>query len=162
MEPLDCYHEGGFHPIIIGDILNERYRIVRKLGSGSSATFWLVEDVPLKRYASLKVLSHDWAPTSYEIDVARYLMFLQDQPNPHPGADYVVKIFDVFVAHGPNGAHPCIVTELLGPNLLENTEWVDIREYWTRLSPEVSKKVVAQLSLGVGYLHNCGVIHGGK
>jgi hypothetical protein len=33
---------GGFHPVILGDVVHERYRVIRKLGYGSYATVWLV------------------------------------------------------------------------------------------------------------------------
>lgn len=37
-ESLEKYRPGGYHPITIGDILNQRYRIVDKLGFGVYST----------------------------------------------------------------------------------------------------------------------------
>lgn len=34
MEAQTEYRVGGFHPIELGDVLNTRYRVVRKLGYG--------------------------------------------------------------------------------------------------------------------------------
>jgi serine/threonine-protein kinase SRPK3 len=39
------YTTGSFHPVFIGDIYNERYKIIRKLGWGSYATVWLADDM---------------------------------------------------------------------------------------------------------------------
>lgn len=33
-EPLEKYRPGGYHPVMIGDMLHQRYRIVDKLGFG--------------------------------------------------------------------------------------------------------------------------------
>jgi len=42
-EPLENYGPGGYHPVEIGDVLNSRYRIVRKLGWSNYATVWLAQ-----------------------------------------------------------------------------------------------------------------------
>jgi len=42
-EPLENYGPGGYHPVGIGDVLNSRYRIVRKLGWSIYATVWLAQ-----------------------------------------------------------------------------------------------------------------------
>lgn len=39
------YCRGGYHPIVIGDIFDNRYRVVRKLGWGHFSTVWLCCDV---------------------------------------------------------------------------------------------------------------------
>ena len=57
VEPIECYRKGGFHPIHIDDVLQNRYRIVNKLGYGAYGTIWLVEDLNSGRCAALKVLA---------------------------------------------------------------------------------------------------------
>lgn len=44
-EGCDAYHPGGFHPVYIGDIFHDRYRILNKIGYGAYSTVWLVQDV---------------------------------------------------------------------------------------------------------------------
>ncbi len=35
----------GFYPMIMGEILNERYEVCSKLGHGSRCTVWLARDL---------------------------------------------------------------------------------------------------------------------
>lgn len=43
-EWIEDYVVGGYHPVHLGDVFNERYRILRKLGNGRFATVWLAKD----------------------------------------------------------------------------------------------------------------------
>ncbi len=43
-EPHHRYEPGGYHPVSVGEIYNQRYRTVRKLGWGLYSVVWLVED----------------------------------------------------------------------------------------------------------------------
>ena len=38
------YVLGGFHPAHLGDVLDGRYRVFRKLGHGATSTSWLSRD----------------------------------------------------------------------------------------------------------------------
>lgn len=44
-EPLSEYRTGGYHPTNIGDTLNSRYKVCRKLGWGNYSTVWLARDM---------------------------------------------------------------------------------------------------------------------
>jgi len=45
-EVIEFYRLGGLHPVDIGDTFQaDRYKIVRKLGHGSSSTVWLAQDI---------------------------------------------------------------------------------------------------------------------
>src|ERR1700738_3174039 len=43
-EKQEDYRLGGYHPVRLGDVMNEQYRVIRKLGYGQYSTVWLVED----------------------------------------------------------------------------------------------------------------------
>ena len=43
-EPHHRYEPGGYHPVIAGEVYNQRYRVIRKLGWGLYSTVWLVQD----------------------------------------------------------------------------------------------------------------------
>ncbi|KAG6005312.1 hypothetical protein E4U21_000287 [Claviceps maximensis] len=59
-EPLQNYRPGGYHPIMIGDLLHRRYRIINKLGFGGYSTIWLAYDERQNRFVAVKVgTSHE-------------------------------------------------------------------------------------------------------
>ncbi|KAK6223598.1 hypothetical protein QIS74_03542 [Colletotrichum tabaci] len=67
VEHLGDYRPGGYHPIHIDDRLNERYRVVHKLGHGTFSTAWLAVDEILSKYVAVKVGTADGDCT--EVDV---------------------------------------------------------------------------------------------
>ena len=45
LESPNEYQPGGYHPVHLGDIYCERYRVINKLGFGSYSTVWLARDL---------------------------------------------------------------------------------------------------------------------
>ena len=43
-QKLSRYHQETYYPVRIGDVLNERYKILTKLGFGAYSTVWLAWD----------------------------------------------------------------------------------------------------------------------
>lgn len=39
------YCRGGYHPVVIGDVFDNLYRVVRKLGWGHFSTVWLCREI---------------------------------------------------------------------------------------------------------------------
>lgn len=44
-EDVSQYCRGGYHPVVIGDVFDRRYRVIRKLGWGHFSTVWLCRDI---------------------------------------------------------------------------------------------------------------------
>lgn len=44
-EGKDSYRPGGFHPVYIGDVYADRYKIMNKIGYGQYSKVWLVHDL---------------------------------------------------------------------------------------------------------------------
>lgn len=44
-EGRDSYKPGGFHPVYIGDVYAEKYKVLSKIGYGVYSTVWLVRDL---------------------------------------------------------------------------------------------------------------------
>ncbi|KAL3489047.1 hypothetical protein BJX62DRAFT_226913 [Aspergillus germanicus] len=109
VEDLGEYKPGGYHPIMIGDKLNnDRYHIVDKLGYGGYSTVWLAHDTQLNKYVALKVHVASHPPTDTKI-----LKALSDPSlSQRPGYNLIPTILDEFEVHGPNGTHTCHATTL--------------------------------------------------
>lgn len=65
---------------------------------------------------------------------------------------------DFFEISGPNGRHECLVLEMLGPSV---ADYLDARSIDERLPGELAKRVVKQTLLGLAFLHERGIAHGG-
>ncbi|KAF7307275.1 Protein kinase [Mycena indigotica] len=154
-ENLLNYKPGGLHPVHIGDTFAEgRYEVIDKLGHGCSSTIWLVRDSTTANYVSLKIIEACRSESPSEFAVLKHLEATYDAED--EGSQYVVRMLDHFVHEGPNGAHLCIVQELLGPSLTLDLE----RFYDSALPSETASRLVGQLVLAVDYLHKRGVAHG--
>ena len=159
VEPIAYYRKGGFHPIHIDDVLQNRYRIVNKLGHGAYGTIWLVDDLASGRCAALKVLAAEVSKDVSEVAILRRLKQRQLNHEGLNGQEFLMEFLDDFEVEGPNGTHQCIVTEVLGPSIGADVDEIYDEE---RYPINIAKKLVAQVMCGVAYLHSCGVVHGGK
>ncbi|KAL3443559.1 serine protein kinase [Aspergillus insuetus] len=54
VEPVEEYRLGGYHPVHLDDIFNQRYKIWGKMGFGQFSTVWLAQDQLLERQVALK------------------------------------------------------------------------------------------------------------
>ncbi|KAE8151554.1 kinase-like domain-containing protein [Aspergillus avenaceus] len=146
-ESLEKYRPGGYHPVMIGDILHGRYCIVDKLGFGGYSTIWLAQDSHLKQYVAIKVGIADALP--HETKILRAL----SSPSVHPGRTSIPFPIDEFKLHGPNGTHPCYTMAPAQCNLREVS--------FSRLFPlEVARALSGSLILAIAYTHSQGYIHG--
>ncbi|KAL2054439.1 hypothetical protein ABVK25_005187 [Lepraria finkii] len=119
-EPLERYRKGGYHPTHLGDTFKDgRYKIIHKLGWGGYATVWLARDFMLSRHVTIKILVSELWHSSQEV---RILEHLSHGPASHPGKKHIIQLLDRFEHEGPNGTHPCLVFESLGPSVLSEAE----------------------------------------
>lgn len=72
---------------------------------------------------------------------------------------HIVRHFDDFVHHGPNGCHQCLVFELLGPSV--DTIANDYRKSGDQLDPETILKITTQMLEAISFIHKVGYTHGG-
>ena len=103
------------------------------------------------RYVSLKFVVAALTGKSNEIKIYRHLAS-QSGP-PHPGSKYILTPLDEFRVRGVNGEHDVLVLPVLGPHL------EDMLDENPHLIPR--KSLMRQIVLGVSFLHDCGVVHGG-
>ncbi|XP_014561916.1 hypothetical protein COCVIDRAFT_33148 [Bipolaris victoriae FI3] len=128
-EPLYRYCKGGYHPVHLGDYLNnERYKILHKSGWGGYSTVWAARDTRVGRLARSN----------------------------QPGYQHFMIMQDYFQIHGPNGTHNCLVTELLGPSV---ADYLNGCSGLTRLPEPLVKTIAKQTLTGLSFLHEHNIAH---
>lgn len=159
-ENPDDYRPGGYHPVQLGEKFKDgRYVVVRKLGWGQFSTVWLCKDTmhgTSNKHVAMKVVRSDRQYTEAALDEISLLKKAMSANKDHPGHRYIVSLLDSFSHLGPNGAHICMVFEVLGENLLGL-----VKKYEYKGVPEVLvKQITKQVLLALDYLHReCGIIH---
>ncbi|EFR00573.1 CMGC/SRPK protein kinase [Nannizzia gypsea CBS 118893] len=155
-ETLENYVPGGYHPVMVDDVLHGRYRVVHKLGFGGYSTVWLARDMRLGRYVTVKV-----GIASESKSLLREIQSLQALSSPqgslsakmHVGRNSVPHILDQFEVHGSNGTHVCYTMTPSRCNLQE----VSFNELF---SLEVTRALVGGLVRAVSFVHSQGYVHG--
>ncbi|KAL4242992.1 Protein kinase-like domain superfamily protein [Abortiporus biennis] len=157
-EPLDLSTTdgGGFYAASLGETLNSRYTIVRKLGWGQNSTVWLARDLQgnLPTYKAVKILSA--YATEVQGHQANELSFLQcindrSESSSIPGRKHVTRLLDTFEITDFHGTHLCLVFNAMGS--LSKT-------FRSNLPVPLVKLVARQLLLALDFLHiECQTIH---
>jgi serine/threonine protein kinase len=158
IEDVEDYQPGGFHPVHLGEVYDERYTVLLKLGAGGYSTTWLARDTTIARYVALKIVKASETTNCVELQTQQSLSSTQSN---HPGRAHIRGLLAHFTITGPNGNHVCLVSEVAGPTL---TDLYDAREshYTRRLRAGVARKISKQVAQAVGFLHSSGIGHGGK
>ncbi|GMS87040.1 hypothetical protein PENTCL1PPCAC_9215 [Pristionchus entomophagus] len=150
------YKQGGYHPVSIGDVYNERYRVVRKLGYGRFSTVWLCKDAITKRKVALKISKSDENYTATAEDEIKLLDAISRVDKSDPRRDKVVQLLESFSHTGVHGQHVCLVFEPLTCNLLKLIE----RSNYQGLEIDKVRTIMRQVLQGLDFLHTkCKIIH---
>ncbi|KAK2786663.1 hypothetical protein FQN53_006367 [Emmonsiellopsis sp. PD_33] len=155
-EDIPSYKAEQFYPVYIGEILKSRYRVVCKLGFGTSSTVWLCRDLREHRYLTLKVCTQNDGKRreEHEVIVSRHLNGFPVEK--HAGKDLVRKIIDSFEVTGPNnGVHRCLLYTPLG---MSYTDF--LRLFPEKMFPkDLVQRSIQFLLIATAYLHQCEVVH---
>jgi len=185
-EDQDEYKPGGYHKVKEGDIFNERYTIVKKLGWGYFSTVWMVRDGTVESmkgsaqnpssppFRALKIQKSDPNYTEAAIDEIELLKDVSKQKylceNSSADVDrsgipmettiehskHVAALHDAFMHSGPNGEHACLVFSILNCNLLSI---IKAHNFEGIPIPKV-KHIMRGLCMGLDFLHRrCQIIH---
>lgn len=159
-EPLDLPTSdcGGYYAATLGEHLNSRYTVLRKLGWGQHSNVWLAQDTR-SNYAAVKILTAHATSVqgrlSFELDILKRVRSAGSSSR-HQGYSHVVELKDDFCLSSPHGDHLCLVTEVLGESLDSSKRTFEQH----RFPVGVVKKITKQLLLALDFLHNdCQVIH---
>ncbi|KAM5341966.1 hypothetical protein ACJ41O_014997 [Fusarium nematophilum] len=101
-EGIAAYQPGGFHPVYIGDLFDDRFKVLSKIGYGVYSTVWLVRDLRASSdngsevFRALKVLSatcYGQGNDSFEREI---LTHLREGDKSQMGYAYVCHLVDDF------------------------------------------------------------------
>lgn len=152
-EGLHRYKRGGYHPVVVSQVICERYEILHKLGYGGTATVWLARDHNTGRNVALKILSADNTATSGQRELSAYT-YLQSSLSGDQ-RDLIVLLHDSFYSESPNGNHLCLVLELSGPSLANIVR----RDASFKLRPDMAQQLSLDLARGLETIHKAGIIY---
>ncbi|KAL7917591.1 kinase-like domain-containing protein [Trichoderma austrokoningii] len=155
-----AYRPGGLHPVYIGDIFNDRYKILSKIGYGRYSTVWLVRDLQANNiqheFRALKILRAEVYGGEHDIFEREILNhFRSGKDRDLLGFKYICHLISDFEHKGPNGTHVCLVFELMGETLLSFGVWF----HGDMLPYSVMHRFAIQLVLALDFAHELGVIH---
>jgi beta-lactam-binding protein with PASTA domain/predicted Ser/Thr protein kinase len=127
-----------------GSVVDGRYRVLRRIGSGGMADVWLVEDAHLQRHVALKVLHRRFAQDQEFVErfrrEAEAAAGLQ-----HPN---IVSVYD----RGElDGTSYIAMRYVEGPTLKERID--------SGLPPEQAVPLIRQVLEAAGFAHRHGVVH---
>jgi serine/threonine-protein kinase SRPK3 len=151
VEDIDRYRPGGFHPVIAGDVIGDRFEVIHKLGHGGFGTVWLCYDSLEDKWRAVKVVAASHSDKdSPELSVLKHF---EDVTDDELEQNHICLPRHHFFVDGPNGRHLCIVMPVLGRSLhdfyLDNGDDVD-----------VTHEISYQMAQALGFLHSRGVCHG--
>ena len=156
VETLERYRPGGYHPVVIGDYLHDRYHVVHKLGFGTYSTTWLARDRNARSYVAIKIaVAND---DSRDVDILHLLRDKHSILEGNPGQIVVPPVLGEFDLDGPNGNHRCLVTAPARMSLADAKDASVPRLF----QPSVARAIVAQLVQAVAFLHSRGIVHAGR
>ncbi|KOS41617.1 hypothetical protein ACN38_g7531 [Penicillium nordicum] len=160
-EWVEDYHPGGYHPVVLGDVFNRQYKVIRKLGEGSYSTVWLAHDLKNNGYVALKILISEISGSTTELQILRHIIGVA----PGEGTRYITRLLDEFEHCGPNGVHKCLVFEPMGPSVNTMVEELPQfkprrREMTIRYPPWMAKSILKQSLQALAFLHENSIAHG--
>lgn len=155
LEDISQYCEGGFHPIHIGDVLNDRFEVVNKLGNGGFGIVWLCLDQHLHKWRAVKVMMANHSSKRRDTKVIKHL---KSQASIDELLDNGIAVpLEEFWINGQNGSHHCFVMPVLGCSI---DEWRDSL-HWTQYeSGSQARQTCRQVVKALHFLHKHGVCHG--
>jgi serine/threonine-protein kinase len=131
----------------IGQLLDNKYRIVRLLGEGGMGAVYEGENIRIRHRVAIKVLH----PTVASDSAARERFEREAQAAGHIGSEHIVEVFDL--GELANGARYMVMEFLAGETLSQRVQTLG------RLTPHAVAPLMLQLLDGLAAAHLAGIIH---
>ncbi|PYH64478.1 U4/U6 small nuclear ribonucleoprotein PRP4 [Aspergillus vadensis CBS 113365] len=151
-ETLPTYQGRKYYPVQQGEVLNNRYQVLAKLGYGVTSTVWFGRDLVNSSYVALKIYVTG-EKRDHELNIYRHMNSAEFK---HPGKSLIRKLLDHFIITGRHGQHICLVHEPLGISASELLKYFP----GNAVTLEDMKVCIRELLIALDFLHSvAGVIH---
>ncbi|KAJ9217095.1 hypothetical protein DTO166G4_1150 [Paecilomyces variotii] len=160
-ETVPGYDSTEYCPVGPGDVFNDRYKMVVKMGWGGSSTVWLARDTKRNifqrsRFVAVKVHNSSQGSSDEAIgerDLEQYIA----RKNPlRRGHAFIRTHVDAFEVPGLSRRHLCLVYEPMREPIWQLRQ----RFPGGKFPPSLVKAYIFILLHGLDYLHSeCGVVH---
>lgn len=141
-ETYSWYSAKTFYPAAIGEVFNDTYQVIAKLGYGSASTTWLCRNLQNHRYVTLKIYASDQAQPAREIAALRHInsVLATYPPSKHIGARSIRTLIEEFAIPHPKSSRPnlCLVFDPLTVSVGEvrkRCTTAGCPSTWSSLSP---------------------------
>jgi serine/threonine protein kinase len=147
--------------LIAGNVMNNKYRVVQKIGKGAFCSVYRVYDIVSGEYFAAKVYKAGHSYRRYFDNELKLMLCIQKSCVEQ---NYIVKYIDHFgylcydEQYGKSTMHPCMVVELLGDSMYKLLDFVKDTDS-PALSISTVKKVMREVLTGLRFLHGLGIIH---
>jgi serine/threonine protein kinase len=161
-ENPQAYGQGGYLQAAPGDVLNDRYELIVKLGWGEFSTVWLAHDRKAtnlhRTFLAVKIAkcrSDVVRGTKYECYLLAYIRKRVSREAP------VACLVDCFETHGRHGDHICMSMPLLGSNMLCVIEQFKAKGRRRRADREIGlvKEITASVLKALAHLESGNILH---
>lgn len=135
-------------------ILNDRYILIKEIGSGSFSTVWLTFDINDKQYYALKIQNtEDYTDAQHEISVYSCINEI--------GSAYLMNIHNAFEykeddCDEDEDPHICMVMDLMN---CSTHQLIKSEQYKKGLPFDIVMKITKQILIGLVELHKKNIIH---
>ncbi|KAK8243395.1 kinase-like domain-containing protein [Phyllosticta capitalensis] len=155
-ETIPQYVASDYYPVRVGDVFQDRYQVVGKLGYGTTSTVWLARDLSACRHVALKVFLHSeamWNKVDAELNIYKRVA---RAPDDCIGRFFIRPLLDNFNIDGPMGRHQCLVHQPLWKSVHDLRHCNPVR----RLPEVMMANLLLRIFLALDFLHTeCHVAH---
>ncbi|OJJ77962.1 hypothetical protein ASPBRDRAFT_191224 [Aspergillus brasiliensis CBS 101740] len=145
-ERLPTYSPEKYYPVKEGEIFNDRYQAIAKVGFGVTSTVWFARDLVESTHVILKIYVSGQG-RGHELNIYTHINSIDTD---HPGKRYIRKLFDHFYIDNAQGRHLCLVHQVLGMN---TSEFLQLKN-GHRMTLEGMKSAIRQLLGALDLLHS--------
>ncbi|KAG8157048.1 hypothetical protein KVR01_013038 [Diaporthe batatas] len=147
-----------WYPVQIGEVFQDQYQVLTKIGYGTASTSWLCRDLRSHRYVVLKVYCTDTDQASRETAALEHIESILATPAAasHEGQNFIRRLLDRFTISNPKAVQPenpniCLVFKPMGMSLSD----MEAHSYSGDGMPiDLVKGLTMYLLAGLDFLHS--------